>query len=209
MKIIHLSIFLLFFFTFSGYVYSQNLKENEMVVIQGEKFILHQVRTGETVFSISRDFKIDSSQLLKHNPKISDGLSIGDILKIPYNESVDLSQIPTFKKGDPTNFINHTIESRNETAYSISKQYGVTVEEIYAYNPSVRRLKKGIILKIPQWKYTSTPENVQTEKPQAPVTVQNEKKDGLIEHTVVSGETLYSIGKRYQVSESEILFYNP
>ncbi len=180
-----------------------------MVVIQGEKFILHQVRTGETVYSISRDFKIDSSQLLKHNPKISEGLSIGEILKIPFNENVDLSQIPTFKKGDPTNFIDHTIESRNETAYSISKQYGISVEEVYAYNPSVRSLKKGMTLKIPQWKYDSISEVVSTQQVQTQEAGQKVKKADLIEHTVVSGETLYSIGKKYQVSENEILSFNP
>ena len=145
MKIIQFSIFVLFFFTISGFANGQNLKENELVVIQGEKFILHQVRTGETIYSISRDFKIESSQLLKINPKISEGLSIGDILKIPYNENVDLSEIPNYKKGDPSGFINHNIESNNETAYSLSKKYGITVEEIYAYNPDVQRFKKGII----------------------------------------------------------------
>lgn len=204
MKIIHLSLFVLFFFTIAGATYSQNLKENELVVIQGEKIILHQVRTGETIYSISRDFKIDSSQLLKQNPKISEGLNIGEVLKIPFNEDVDLAQIPNFKKGDPTGFINHTIESRGETAYAISKQYGISVEEIYAYNPTVNKLKKGMTLKIPQWKYEAKSEVEQT-----PPSTQNSEQKDVFEHTVVSGETLFSIGKKYQISESEILLYNP
>ena len=204
MKFIRVLLFVLFFFSISGVTYGQNLKENEMVVIQGEKFILHQVRTGETVYSISQNFKVDSSELLKYNPGISQGLSIGDILKIPFNEDVDLSEIPSFKKGDPTGFINYTIESKSETAYSVSKMYGITVEEIYAYNPSVRKLKKGTTLKIPQWNYELKPETKQPE-----VTSQKAGQDEMIEHIVVSGETLYSIGKKYQVTESEILFYNP
>lgn len=209
MKIFHLTFIILFFFTFPGLSDGQNLKENELVVIQGEKFILHQVRTGETIFSISRDFKIDSPQLLKFNPKISEGLSIGDILKIPFNENADVSAIPAFKKGDPTNFLDYTIATKSETAYSISKKFGITVEELYAYNPSVINLKKGITLKIPQWNYKSGtvkegPKNVETtglnQGTQQPV---------LFEHVVVSGETLYSIGKRYGISESEILNFNP
>lgn len=204
MKIMRLLLFVMFFFSISGIMNGQNLKENELVVIQGEKFILHQVRTGETIYSISRNFKVVSSELLKYNPNISGGLSIGDILKIPFNEDADLSELPKYKKGDPTGFVNHTIESRSETAYSISKTYEITVEEIYAYNPSVRKLKKGMILKIPQWKYELKPEEVQPT-----VTNQSTKQGDLLEHTVVSGETLYSIGKKYQVSESEIIFYNP
>ena len=204
MKFIRVLLFVLFFFSISGVSHGQNIKENELVVIQGEKFILHQVRTGETVYSISRNFKVDSSELLKYNPTISQGLSIGDILKIPFNENVDLSEIPNFKKGDPTGFINYTIESKSETAYSISKMYGITVEEIYAYNPSVRKLKKGTTLKIPQWTYELKPETKQTE-----ISGQVAGHDEMIEHIVVSGETLYSIGKKYQVTESEILLNNP
>ncbi len=204
MKIIHLSFLVLFFFTISGFSYGQNLKENELVTIQGEKFILHQVRTGETIYSITRDFKIDSTELLKYNPNISRGLNIGEILKVPFNENVLLSRLPTFKKGDPTGFTNHTVESRSETAYSISKLYGITVEEVYAYNPSVNKIKKGMTLKIPQWEFKPESEKVE-------ITESNQKanKEDFTEHIVVSGETLYSIGKKYQVTESEILHYNP
>ncbi len=204
MKIIHISFLLLFFFTIPGFVNGQNLKENELVIIQGEKFILHQVRTGETIYSITRDFKIDSSQLLKYNPKISSGLNIGEMLKVPYNENVLLSNLPTFKKGDPTSFINYTIESRRETAYSISKQFGVTVEEVYAYNPTVNKFKKGMTIKIPHWEFKP-----ESEKVEVTDSNQNTNKEDLTEHTVVSGETLYSIGKKYQVTEKEILLYNP
>lgn len=204
MKIFHLLILVFFFFAIPDFVTGQNLKENELVIIQGEKFILHQVRTGETIYSITRDFKIDASELQKHNPNISKGLNIGEILKVPFNENVLLSRLPTFKKGDPTSFVNYTIESRGETAYSISKQFGITVEEIYAYNPTVNKLKKGMVLKIPQWEFKSEAEQVQS-----PATDQSSKQKDLIEHTVVSGETLFSIGKKYQLTESEILSLNP
>jgi LysM repeat protein/ABC-type branched-subunit amino acid transport system substrate-binding protein len=207
MKIFRFLIFALFFCTISGLTNGQNLKENELVVIQGEKFILHQVRTGETIYSISRDFKVESSTLQKFNPDILDGLNIGEILKIPFNENVKLSEIPSYKKGDPTSFATHAIESNNETAYSISKRYGITVEEIYAYNPDVQRMRKGMILKIPQWEFKQKSEPVEVQQP--PTSVTNQDMKDMLEHTVVSGETLFSIGKKYQVSESEILLYNP
>ncbi len=206
MKFFQFLIIVLFFFTLTESSKGQNLKENELVVIQGEKFILHQVRTGETVFSISRDFKTETTLLQKYNPSISEGLSIGQILKIPYNKNISLSEIPDLKKGDPTGFASHTIESNNETAYSISKRYGITVEEIYAYNPTVQRLKKGMVLKIPHWDLTAKPESAAT------LTISpagTQIPADMIEHYVVSGETLYSISKKYKVSENDILEYNP
>jgi len=209
MKIFQFTIFVLLLFTIPDFANSQNLKENELVIIQGEKFILHQVRTGETVYSISRDFKTESTTLFKYNPNISEGLSVGDILKIPFNENIKLSEIPNFKKGDPTSFATHAVESNNETAYSISKRYGITVEEIYAYNPTVQSLKKGMILKIPQWEFQQKVSTGEIQKSSQTVKVQNQNQEEMFEHTVVWGETLYSISKKYQVKQSEILQYNP
>jgi LysM repeat protein/ABC-type branched-subunit amino acid transport system substrate-binding protein len=207
MKFFQFLLFVLLFITLPEFSKGQNLKENELVVIQGEKFILHQVRTGETVYSISRSFKTETSVLQKYNPSISEGLSIGDILKIPYNENINLSEIPDLKKGDPTGFSSHTVESNGETAYAISKRYGITVEELYAYNPNVQRLRKGMVLKIPQWDLSAKPESATAQQPITSVGTQIPAD--MLEHTVISGETLYSISKKYQVSESDILHYNP
>lgn len=209
MKIYQFFILFLLFLAFSEIADSQNIKENEVVVIQGERFILHQVRTGETVYSISRDFKTESTLLQKYNPGISEGLSIGDILKIPFNRNIDLSEFPKINKGEPTGFVNHTIESNNETAYSISKKYKITVEEVYAYNPTIQRLKKGLVLKIPQWNFNSDPEKAEPLTEAKQETNQSVNNKDLFEHTVVSGETLFSIGKKYNISETEIIQYNP
>ncbi|MEN8116898.1 MAG: LysM peptidoglycan-binding domain-containing protein, partial [Bacteroidota bacterium] len=205
MKIFLTTIIFSLLFVFSEQVsFAQQLKENEIVVIKGEKFVMHQVRTGETIYSISKKYKIDRSVLEKYNPKIADGLSIGDILKIPYIEGADLSQAPVYQKGDPTGFKTHKIKSRKETPYFIAKQYGITVEELYAYNPSVRKFRRGVKLKIPYWTKAEEHEVAEEIAPEK-TAVSGEMKP----HYVVSGETLYSISKKYNVSESEILFYNP
>ncbi len=202
-------VFLLLVLVFSVAILSaQDLRENEVVVIKGEKFVLHQVRTGETIYSISHNFKIDRSVLLQYNPKISEGLDIGEILKIPYHADTDISQTPIYKKGDPTGFEIYKIESRKETAYSIAQKYGVTVEEIYAYNPKVRKFRKGRSIRIPVWEVIEEHVVAETVKPQ------ESKSEDLTEgemlmHTVLSGETLYSISKKYGVSKNDILKNNP
>ena len=200
------SVFVLLFLVFAfNYLNAQDLKENELVVIKGEKFVLHQVRTGETIYSISRDFKIDRSALIQNNPKISAGLNIGEILKIPYQANVNLSEIPAFKKGDPSRFEFYKIKSRKETPYSIANKYGVTVEEIYAYNPEIRKFRKNKKIRIPIWEITKEPVVVEIKETVQPESSENE----IYVHTVISGETLYSISKKFGISESEIIFYNP
>ncbi len=203
-KLNTLVILILLFVSFIAQ--AQQLKENEIVVIQGEKYVLHQVRTGETIFSISRDFKIDRSDLIENNPNITEGLDIGEIIKIPYKEGANLQNIPVYQKGDPSGFITHKIESRKETPYFIAKKYGVTVEEIYSYNPDIRRFRRGTELRIPKWDAITESvedENIITETPEG-----NAAKE-LQEYMVNPGETLYSISKKYGISESEIIFINP
>lgn len=214
MKVLRHVIALLFLMNLANFSFSQQLKENEIVVIRGEKFVLHQVRTGETVFSISQKFGVERSELIKNNPEISEGLKIGDIIKIPYREGVNIQNEPIYKKGDPSGFKIHTIKSRTETPYFIAKEYGITVEELYAYNPQIRRYKRGTRVRIPLWEKIPEKEDekITTLQPEITPDERNQKKseeDELISHQVKSGETLYSISQKYNVSESEIIFLNP
>ena len=216
MKILQVFVFFSLVLISAVQINAQQLKENELVVIHGEKFVLHQVRTGETLFSISKKYNVDSADLVENNPKIKkEGLKIGEILKIPYNENADLSQTPVYKKGDPTRFIHHTIKSRNETPYFIAKKYDITVEEIYAYNPKVRRFRRGTKLKIPRWDAVPEKEK-ETEQPKEVLSLKEPKlnegllpNDSLQVHTVVSGETLYAISQQYHIPVNEILSSNP
>ena len=206
MRFFHYFLFMLWFLTGTGSGYAQPLKENEIVVIQGEKFVLHQVRTGETIYSISRNFQVSSQELVNHNPQIEEGLKIGEILKIPYREDVEWQDIPVSPKGEPAYFDYHTISSRTETPYFIAKEFDITVEEIYAFNPEVTRFKKGTRLRIPRWKPL---EQLPGKEPADNSLAADERERELVMHEVKPGETLYSLARKYNLSESEILFFNP
>jgi LysM repeat protein/ABC-type branched-subunit amino acid transport system substrate-binding protein len=206
MRFLYYFLVILLVTSFVGEGVAQQLKENEIVVIQGQKFVLHQVRTGETIFSISQRFGIDGHALVEHNPQISEGLKIGDILKIPYRENMEWQELPASQKGDPAYFENHTITSRTETPYFIAREYGITVEEIYAYNPEVTRFRKGTRLRIPRWE---EPELMPGIEEREKIVVEEEEERELIMHEVKPGETLYSLARTYNISESEILFFNP
>ncbi len=205
MKFSYYFLVLLFVTGFCQELGAQLLKENEMVVIKGEKFILHQVRTGETVYSISRQYQIDSQTLSDHNPKVLDGLKIGDMLKIPYREGAEWQKTESSQQSDPDYFEYYTISSRTETPYFIAREFGITVEQIYAYNPEVTRFRKGTRLRIPRWGVSPSSIAVDAGKEQQQAITERD----LILYEVQPGETLKSVAKRFRLSESEILFFNP
>lgn len=77
-----------------------------------------------------------------------------------------------------------------ETLFSVSRKYQVAVDEIIAENAVLKQgLKSGQTIKIPKSDFTST-ENVKSI------------------HKVVSGETLFSISKKYGVSVESLQVWN-
>ncbi len=87
----------------------------------------------------------------------------------------------------------HTVKA-GDTLYSLSKIYGVDIDNITACNPSAADgLKLDQTLKIPV-------------KQQSNITVEKKRKKKDFEyHTVAAGETLYSISRLYAVSIDTIL----
>lgn len=205
MRLILSIIFFSLILFISGPVQGQDVRQNEIVVISGEKFVLHQVQTGETIYSLTKKYKVDQSELEKFNPELSKGPSIGDILKIPYKEGADISILSSQKRGAPDGFLTHKIQSRRETAYFIAREYGITVEELNQYNQDIKRFRKGKTLRIPYWESDETEQNKKEPASDSENTINTQN----IKHQVVSGETLYSLSKKYGVSEDEILRLNP
>lgn len=196
------------FLSFPNNTYSQELRENEVVVIQGEKYVLHQVKTGETIYSITKRYEIDRSELERYNSKIGDGLSIGEVLKIPLKEGVEVNKLPSKQKRKPSGYLTHKVKSRRETAYFIARKYGISVEDLNEFNPNIKKIKKGTRLQIPYWDEEEATVNAE----EVTETVDSKPEplpENIIVHKVVSGETLYGISKKYKVTEQEILNLNP
>jgi LysM repeat protein len=93
---------------------------------------------------------------------------------------------------------------KGETAYSISRAYGITVEELTKENPpAVFGVNEGQALRIPVKLVTDV-------KPSEPVPVRKQHDETrFIYHNLNPGETVYSLSKSYGVSENEIIQSNP
>lgn len=97
----------------------------------------------------------------------------------------------------------HTVK-KGETAYSISRAYGITVEILTKENPpAVYGVKEGQVLRIPVSIAGNPAEPV---KPYQP----SERDDTrYYYHKLQAGETVYSLSRKYGVSENDIILSNP
>ncbi len=91
-----------------------------------------------------------------------------------------------------------------ETVYGIAKQYGITVQDLVNFNPSIAEvgLKLGQLIKIP---YKNAPKPIEFK------TTEPEKidKNKTVLHEVLAKETKYAIAKKYKITIQELEKLNP
>ncbi len=110
--------------------------------INGQKYILHKVAPKETFSAVSRRYHVDLSDLQKANPGVS-VLKIGQIIQVPLSgkpadaivEKIDdaPAAAPKPKQKPATATHYHTVQ-KGETLYRISKENGITVDELKKLN---------------------------------------------------------------------------
>lgn len=90
---------------------------------------IHKVVAGETLFSIAQANSITVDEIKQWNNLTSNGLSVGQeiVVKKGISSPTPLSTLPTGNKG------THIVVAK-ETMFSISKQYGVTVQQLKEWN---------------------------------------------------------------------------
>ena len=111
----------------------------EIIVIGGAKYAIHDVVKGETLYSLARRYGVTIDDIKGANDVLADGLKAGQRIKIP----VEVKEQPAM------DITTHKVAKR-ETLYSLAKKYGVTVEALQKANPEVKKgLKVGQLLTIP------------------------------------------------------------
>ncbi len=174
----------------------------EKIIENGQKFYLHTVQQGQTLYSICKAYSVSEKEVLNVNSELQTGtLSIGQIVKIPIENEIS-------KDGK---YIVYLVK-KSETLYSLLKRFEVSENEFYQANPKISRsksLKAGdeIYFPIKEKSQTKPAEPAKEEKP-APAIV-NRDDNKYIYHTVEKGETLYRLTKKYEISLDEIVAENP
>lgn len=84
-----------------------------------DEFIYHKVKPKETIYSLTRFYEIDEDLLLEHNPYLSEGLKVGQLLKIP-NVFEDTEEATVLLKTEDTGADTLMYKQRKWLAYSDS-----------------------------------------------------------------------------------------
>ena len=136
--------------------------------VQSANGIIHTVAVKETLFSISKLYDVPVEDIKAQNNLSSNSLALGQQLVI--KKKPQINQEPVKQVQQLPVKTTHTVAPK-ETLFSISKQYGITVQQIKDWNGI-----QGNELKIDQVLIVSQPlksfEPVKTEPPlTAPVVV--------------------------------------
>jgi len=111
-------------------------------------FIYHTVIPGETLYRLTKDFDVTVNQLTELNPELTDGLKAGQVLMIPEKKEISMDMIE-IKKDTVVYYIMHKVRKK-ETLYSLSRQYDVSIDDLFLLNPVLEQgLKKKQEIKIP------------------------------------------------------------
>lgn len=95
------------------------------------------------------------------------------------------------------------VVAQGETLFSISQQYNVTVEEIREWNRLL-----GNQISIGERLIVSNGATARPETPSPPVEPANARRTENVSHVVRSGETLFSISRRYGVTVNDVRSWN-
>jgi LysM repeat protein len=149
--------------------------------------VTHTVEKGETVYSIAKKYDLSVDNIYKLNPDAVSGITEGQNLIVSN---------PKLKKG--TKVYNYTVQPK-ETIYGISKQFGISADELVNQNPELKTkaLTEGQVLRI------ST-----TKEFKNSIATPN-KTARFLEHKVMPKETIYGISKQYGTTPETLISFNP
>lgn len=192
----------------------QSQKSQTIVYIGGEKFYIHTVRTGETLYSIARLYGISEQTLVAHNPMMADVVKADQNVKIPVpapqlppaEEPLTAKQEKKLRK----KFILHTVEA-HETLYAISKRYGISVETLLEDNenldPAHLTIGGTLLVRKKEVGKTSNAENL-AELEEYKEKLNSVSTDVLRYYVVQPGDTMYSLARASQTTEQALSTLN-
>lgn len=164
---------------------------------QTEGFVNHTVVSGETVYSLSKKYNVMMQDIYDHNPGAKKGIKGGDVLHIPVKSTHAASN----DRGFASPYGEYRV-AKGETIFSIARANEISEESLRNLNPELKDgLKEGMTLKIPRKQVQPMPL-----RPVEKVVTHGEKGTS---HTVLGGETLYGISKKYEVGIDALYAANP
>ncbi|MEJ5103053.1 LysM peptidoglycan-binding domain-containing protein [Chryseobacterium sp. MYb328] len=189
----------------------------------------------QTIYGITKQYRISETDLRKLNPELDSNMKIGDEITLP------LASIKKYGGDQPTVTATKPVEAPAEKTvtaipttpavegesyviqakdnyYRITKQFGISQQDLYTLNPGLEEkgLKPGETIKI---KRSNTEPVAETTNPKTKMDSGNEKSstassnvvvgDDYVTYTVQQGDTVFSIVNKFGVSIDELIALNP
>lgn len=80
-----------------GYPLLISIEKVVKPVSSDSNYLLYEVKPKETLYSLTKLFRVNSEELLQLNPELNEGLKEGMILKVPLNASLNTGKIKEYK----------------------------------------------------------------------------------------------------------------
>ena len=166
------------------------LNKDDTVTLQhSENDIIHVVEAGENLYRIARKYDVTLGQIYNLNPELEENINIGDQIFIPAidNKETGPAATPDIRKTQPN--ITHNVKA-GETLYSIARDYALSLDSVYFYNPQLHgqpHLSIGQELNLPASKHSKF----------------------FILHKPSKNQSLDKISELYQVDYEKIVKMNP
>lgn len=127
--------------------------QDTTVQFKGKKYCIHKMEQGETLYQLSRKYKVAFSSIKEGNPDKGDEVSLGELVRVPCSYILPAKEIKdsvSLTDQVPATAIKDTIEEaklapgyfyhevqQGETIYSLVKRYNTTEGKFLNDNPTV------------------------------------------------------------------------
>lgn len=181
-------------------------RSTTIVFVNGKKYIVHTVKKGETLYSLSKAYEVSEDDIKLHNPAVADGLKIDQTIKIPVSEK----QLANHDKKRKKEFLQHKIKA-GQTLYSIAREYNISVATLREDNPSLN--PQSLVIGQSIWIRrtgvgTSSEQEAQQEMTEYAENLNKAIDDGYQYFVVQPGETIYSLSRKHGLTEAEFAELN-
>lgn len=189
----------------------------------------------QTIYGITKQYRISETDLRKLNPELDSHMKIGDEITLPLasikkyadQQTVIATAKPVETPAEKPVTTTPVAEGENyviqakDNYYRITKQFGISQQDLFALNPGLEEkgLKPGESIKIKRTNTnTDTVTVTEPANPKAKMDSGNEKSssasnvvagDDYVTYTVQQGDTVFSIVNKFGVSIDELIALNP
>lgn len=183
---------------------SRAVKSESIVHIEGANYYIHNVRQGDTIYALSKLYDVTEDEIKQNNPFAREGLRAEQVLKIPVKQTE-----PASPKRQSKLFEEHVVRA-GETAYSIARGYGISVNTLVEDNPGVDPTQLPIdqVLNIRKKEMGATQPWEVAKQWEEYRDAANRVSDDYVYHIVKPGETVYSLSRMFNVPQQTLIDLN-